>query len=109
MTQSQRMARVSEEFREILAQEVPKLKDPRMATEFVRGHLVSGTVMPGDMTDGKTLTLMNGKTMTIRVMDGRMMVDDATITKAVKTNDGMIYVMDKIPSTIMTMLEQMGI
>jgi uncharacterized surface protein with fasciclin (FAS1) repeats len=39
------------------------------------------------------------------MMDGRMMVDDATITKAVKTNNGMIYVMDRIPSSIMTMVE----
>lgn len=70
---------------------------------------MSGTVMPGDMTDGKTLTLMNGKAMTVRVADGRMVVDDATITGAVKTCDGMIYVMDKIPSSIMIMLEQMGI
>ena len=30
MTESQRMARVREEFREILAEEIPKLKDPRM-------------------------------------------------------------------------------
>jgi uncharacterized surface protein with fasciclin (FAS1) repeats len=28
-------------------------------------------------------------------MDGRMMVDDANIIKAVKTSNGMIYVMDK--------------
>jgi hypothetical protein len=51
---------------------------------------------------------MNGKTMTVRMMDGRMMVDDATITNAVKTNNGMIYVMDKIPSSIMTMIEDAG-
>ena len=90
-------------------QMVDKLKDRQMAAEFVKGHLVSGTVMPDAMTDGKTLTLINGMTMTVKVTDGRMMVDDATIIKAVKTNDGMIYVMDKIPSSIMTMLEQMGI
>jgi uncharacterized surface protein with fasciclin (FAS1) repeats len=82
-----------------------KLKDRQFAIYFVKGHMVSDMVMPNEMTDGKTLTLMNGKTMTVRVMDGRMMVDDATITKAVKTNNGMIYVMDKIPSSIMTMVE----
>ncbi len=85
-----------------------KLNDRQTATEFVKGHMVSGMVMPSEMTDGKTLTLMNGKTMTVRMMDGRMMLDDATITKAVQTNNGMIYVMDKIPSSIMTMIEQMG-
>jgi ribosome-binding factor A len=32
-----RMARVSEEFREILAEEIPKLKDPRMGFVTVTG------------------------------------------------------------------------
>jgi uncharacterized surface protein with fasciclin (FAS1) repeats len=85
-----------------------KLKDRQFALYFVKGHLVTGMVMPNEMTDGRTLTLMNGKTMTVRMMDGRMMVDDATITNAVKTNNGMIYVMDKIPSSIMTMIEDAG-
>jgi hypothetical protein len=51
---------------------------------------------------------MNGMTMTVRRMDGRLMVDDAAIIKAVKTSSGMIYVMDKIPSSIGTMIGQMG-
>jgi uncharacterized surface protein with fasciclin (FAS1) repeats len=83
-----------------------KLKDRQFAIYFVKGHLVSGMVMPNEMTDGKVLTLMNGNTMTVRMKDGKMMVDDATITKAVKTSNGIIYVMDKIPTSIMTMLEE---
>jgi uncharacterized surface protein with fasciclin (FAS1) repeats len=85
-----------------------KLKDREFALYFVKGHMVSDMVMPNEMTDGKTLTLMNGKTMKVRMTDGRMMVDDANIIKAVKTNNGMVYVMDKIPSSIMAMVEQMG-
>ncbi len=85
-----------------------KLKDRQFAIYFVKGHLVSDMVTPNEMTDGKTLTLMNGMTMTIRIIDGRIMVNDATITKAAKTNNGMIYVMDRIPSFIMTMLEDTG-
>jgi uncharacterized surface protein with fasciclin (FAS1) repeats len=90
---------------DMLNKMMEKLKDRQTATEFVKGHMVSGMVMPNEMTEGKTLALMNGKTMTVRMMDGRMMVDNATITKAVRANNGMIYVMDKIPSSIMTMLE----
>ncbi len=85
-----------------------KLKDRQMAAEFVKGHMVNGMVIPNEMTDGRPLPLMNRKTLMVRMMDGRMMVDDATITKAVRTHNGMIYVMDKIPSSIMTMLEEMG-
>lgn len=84
------------------------IKDRQMAMDFVKGHLIDGAVMPDQMTDGKTLTMMNGKTMTVRKTDGRMMVDDASIIKAVKTGNGMIYVMDKIPASIMAIVERPG-
>jgi uncharacterized surface protein with fasciclin (FAS1) repeats len=93
---------------DVLDRMAEKLKDRQFATYFVKGHLVDGMVTPNEMTDGRALTLMNGKTMTVRTMDGRMMVDDAAITNAVKANNGMIYVMDKIPSSIMTMIEDAG-
>lgn len=41
MTQGARTARVGEEFREILAQEIPKLKDPRVGFVTVLGVTVS--------------------------------------------------------------------
>ena len=41
MTQGARMVRVGEEFREILAEEIPKLKDPRVGFVTVVGVKVS--------------------------------------------------------------------
>jgi ribosome-binding factor A len=41
MTQGVRMDRVGEEFREVLAQEIPKLKDPRVGFVTVVGVKVS--------------------------------------------------------------------
>jgi len=82
-----------------------KLKDRQFAIYFVKGHLVSSMIMPDDMTDGRTLTLMNGKTMTVRKADDKLMVDDAVIIKEVKTSNGMIYVMDRIPGSIKSMIE----
>jgi hypothetical protein len=93
---------------DMMSKMMEKLKDRQTATDFVKGHMISGMVTPDEMTDGKTLTMMNGMTMTVRRMDGRLMVDDAAIIKAVKTSSGMIYVMDKIPSSIGTMIGQMG-
>lgn len=86
-----------------------KIKNPEAATILVKGHLVSGMVTPEEMTDGMKLTMMNGNTMTIRVIEGRMMVDNASISKAVMTNNGIIYVMDRIPSSLRGTWEQMGI
>jgi uncharacterized surface protein with fasciclin (FAS1) repeats len=85
-----------------------KMRDPETASKLVKGHLVSGVVTPDAMTEGKTLTMMNGNTMTVRVMDGRIMVDDAPISKAVMANNGVIYVMDRIPASIMAMVGQPG-
>ncbi len=86
-----------------------KVKDRQTGMDFVKGHMVSGMVMPDEMTDGKKLTLMNGKTMTVSVKDGKMTVDNANIVKAVKANNGVVYVMDRIPSSIWTMLADMGL
>jgi hypothetical protein len=52
--------------------------------------------------------MMNGMTMKVGRTDGRTTVNDATIIKAVRASNGMIYVMDRIPSSIATMMEQMG-
>ena len=41
MTQGARIERVGEEFREILAEEIPKLKDPRVGFVTVVGVKVS--------------------------------------------------------------------
>jgi uncharacterized surface protein with fasciclin (FAS1) repeats len=89
-------------------QVMKKLKDKQMGAEFVKGHMINDIVTPDEMTDGKTLTMMNGMTMKVGRTDGRMTVDDATIVKAFKTSNGMIYVMDRIPSSIGGMMEQMG-
>ncbi len=82
-----------------------KLKDREFATYFVKGHLANGRVLPGEIADSRTLGLMNGKTMTVRNADGRLMADDANIVKAIETRNGVIYVMDRIPSAIMAMVE----
>jgi ribosome-binding factor A len=41
MTESSRLKRVSEEFREILAEEIPRLKDPRVGFVTVTGVRVT--------------------------------------------------------------------
>ena len=62
-------------------------------------------IMPDDMADGRALTMMNGKTMAVRKTDDKLMIDDAIITKEIKTSNGMIYVMDRIPGSIKSMIE----
>ena len=84
------------------------LKDRQKSTEFIRGHMINGMITPDQMTDGKTLTMMNGMTVKVHNTNSKMMVDDVNIVKAVRTSNGMIYVMGGIPSSIGSMMEQMG-
>jgi uncharacterized surface protein with fasciclin (FAS1) repeats len=83
------------------------MKDKQMAMNALKGFMLDSTVMPSDMTDGKMLTMMNGQTLKVSMANGQMMIDGAKVMKAVKTTDGMIYVIDSIPSSMMSMM-QMG-
>ena len=77
--------------------------DKSMATNVMKGFMMNSMVKPSDMTDGKTLTMMNGKTMTVKNMNGQMTLDGAKITRAVQTTNGMIYMMDSMPSSMKSM------
>ncbi len=83
------------------------MKDKQMAMNIMKGHMMDRLVMPSDMKDGMMLTMMNGQTMKVTMSDGQMMIDGAKVTKAVQTTDGMLYVLDNIPSSMMSMM-QMG-
>lgn len=81
------------------------MKDRPTAMNAMRGLIVNGVVMPSDMTDGKTLTMMNGQTMKVSMANGQVMIDGAPVSKAVKTSNGMLYVLSSIPSSTMSMMQ----
>ena len=81
------------------------MKDKQMAMNAMKGFMMDSVIMPSDMTDGKMLTMMNGQTMKVSMANGQMMIDGARVTKAVQTTDGMMYVIDSIPSSIMSMMQ----
>lgn len=74
-----------------------------MVMKIMQGFIMNSNMMPSDMTDGKKLTMMNGQTMTIKMMNGQPTLDGAKITKAIKTSNGMIYMIDSMPSSMMSM------
>ncbi len=81
------------------------MKDKQMAMNAIKGLMMDSMVMPSDMTDGKMLTMMNGQTLKVSMAGGQMMIDGAKVTKAVQTTNGMIYVIDSIPSSMMSMMQ----
>jgi ribosome-binding factor A len=80
MTDSQRMARVAEEFREVLAEEMPRLKDPRMGfvtitgvkvTPDLRHAIVFYTVYGDDKARAGTRAALRHATKHLRSVVGR--------------------------------------
>lgn len=83
-------------------------KDKAAAMKAMQGLVTTSTIKPSDMVDGKKLTMMNGKTMTVSAKNGQTMIDGAKVVKAVQTTDGMIYVIDTMPSTVTSMMGTMA-
>lgn len=83
------------------------MKDKQMAMNMMKGLMMDRMVMPSEMKDGMMLTMMDGKTMTVKMMDGKMMIDGANVMKSIQTTNGMIYMIDNMPSSMMSMM-QMG-
>jgi uncharacterized surface protein with fasciclin (FAS1) repeats len=59
-------------------------------------HVVEGKVKSKNVTDGSVATLQ-GDTLTTQVEDGKVMINDATVTTAdVKASNGIIHQIDKV-------------
>ena len=60
-------------------------------------HVISGTVMSSDLTDGMEATALNQDTLTFSVSATEVKVNDAVVTTAdVATSNGVIHVIDKV-------------
>ena len=67
-------------------------------TDILLYHVLADAgVMSADVTDGLTVTMMNGDDATFSVSDGTVMIQDATVTTPdVVASNGVIHVIDKV-------------
>ena len=73
----------------------PENKDQLVA--ILTYHVVAGKVMSTDITDNMQPSTVNGSTINIKLSDGKVMINDATvITADVDTDNGVIHVIDKV-------------
>ncbi len=73
----------------------PENKD--QLTGILTYHVVAGKVMSGDLSDGMTATTVNGGDITITLVDGKVMINDAEVVAAdVETSNGVIHVINKV-------------
>jgi len=74
-----------------LLQDTPKLRS------VLTYHVVPGRVMATDVTKLSTAKTVNGQSLSIRVQDGTVMVDNAkVITTDIAASNGVIHVIDAV-------------
>ena len=64
-------------------------------TAFLNHHIISGKIDFKDLKDGEKLKSLNGKDLLVKVTDGKVNIDGATIQlRDVKTSNGVIHSLD---------------
>lgn len=60
-------------------------------------HVVAGKVLSSDLSDGMKATTVNGGEITIKLADGKVLINDAEVVTAdVETSNGVIHVIGKV-------------
>jgi uncharacterized surface protein with fasciclin (FAS1) repeats len=75
------------------------LANPEALRAVLTYHVVPGRVMAADVvrSNGGTPQTVQGQTLRIRVVDGKVMVNDATVVAAdVSASNGVIHVIDTV-------------
>jgi uncharacterized surface protein with fasciclin (FAS1) repeats len=73
------------------------LQDKDKLTSILTYHVVAGKVMASDVVDLSSAETVNGKSLTIKVKDGKVMVDNAMVIKTdIVCSNGVIHVIDAV-------------
>ena len=73
--------------------------DDEIATlvDILTYHVVSGEVLSSSLSDGMTVTMLNGDEASVSISEGVVTINDATVVSAdVATSNGVIHVIDKV-------------
>jgi uncharacterized surface protein with fasciclin (FAS1) repeats len=91
-------APTDEAFAQIPADQLNALlADKEALTAVLTYHVVAGKVMAEDVVKLSSATTVNGQDVGIKVVDGKVMIDDAqVITADIDTTNGVIHVINKV-------------
>jgi uncharacterized surface protein with fasciclin (FAS1) repeats len=93
-------APTDEAFAKLPAGTVDNLLKPENKAQLVKVltyHVVPGKVMAADVVKLKEAKTVEGASLTIKVADGKVSVDNATVTKTdIATSNGVIHVIDTV-------------
>jgi len=66
-------------------------------TKILTYHVVPGALMAADLKDGQKLTTVQGKTLLVKMKDGKVMINGATVTiPDVVSSNGVTHVIDGV-------------
>jgi uncharacterized surface protein with fasciclin (FAS1) repeats len=93
-------APTDEAFAKLPAGTVESLLKPEnkeKLTAVLTYHVVPGKAMAKDVTGMSSAKTVNGKELSLKIDDGKVMVDNATVVKAdVEASNGVIHVIDTV-------------
>ena len=73
------------------------LADKEALTAVLTYHVVAGKVMAADVVELTSAETVNGQSVDIKVMDGKVMVDGAEVVATdIQTTNGVIHVINKV-------------
>jgi uncharacterized surface protein with fasciclin (FAS1) repeats len=73
------------------------LADKEKLTAILTYHVVPGKVMASDVVNLSSAATVNGQNISIKVWDGKVMIDNATVTTAdIEASNGVIHVIDTV-------------
>jgi uncharacterized surface protein with fasciclin (FAS1) repeats len=73
------------------------LADKEALTAVLTYHVVAGKVMAADVVGLDSAETVNGQSVDIHVMDGKVMIDDAeVVTTDIEATNGVIHVINKV-------------
>lgn len=93
-------APTNEAFNKLPAGTVDNLLKPEMKKDLqgvLTYHVVAGSLRAADLTDGMELTTVQGQKLTVSLKDGKVMINNATVTIAdVISSNGVTHVVDAV-------------
>jgi len=73
------------------------LQDKAALTAILTYHVVAGKVQAADVVKLTSATTVNGQNISIKVVDGKVQIDNATVTTAdVQASNGVIHIIDTV-------------
>jgi uncharacterized surface protein with fasciclin (FAS1) repeats len=93
-------APTNEAFAKLPAGTVENLLKPENKAQLIAVltyHVVPGKVMSSDLKNGQKAKTVQGSEITVTLMDGKAMIDNATVTAAdIEASNGVVHVIDTV-------------